>query len=126
MLKVLCFIVVIIVLGICFLYTFPLTRVHGRSMLPTYKDGSLLLATRLFNRNKLKIGQVYIYKRINEDGQEILVVKRLTNITSLPYKGYENLLFFEGDNAEESYDSRQYGFINAENIIARVLWQIRK
>ena len=123
---ILCCIVIIIILGVCLLYTFPLAKVNGRSMLPTYKDGDLLLTTRLFNRNKLKIGKVYVYKRTNEDGQETLVVKRLTNITSLPYEGFDYLLFFEGDNAEESYDSRQYGFINAEQIVSRVLWQVRK
>ena len=121
----LCIIEIIVALGISF-YIFPLAKVNGRSMLPTFKDGSLLLTTRLFNRDKLKIGDIYVYKRINEDGQEIAVVKRLTNITSLPYEDYDNLLFFEGDNPEESYDSRHYGFINAEDIIAKVLWQVRK
>lgn len=126
MLKVLCIIVVIIILGICLLYTFPFAKVHGRSMYPTYKDGGLLLATRLFNRDKLEIGQVYVYKRLNEDGQEVLVVKRLTHNEKLPYKGLDNLCYFEGDNPEESYDSRQYGFINAEDIIAKVIWQVKE
>lgn len=123
MLKLICIIIVIIFLGVGLIYAFPLAKVSGRSMLPTFKDGSLLLTTRLFNRYKLEIGQVYVYTRTDEEGQEHLVVKRLTNTTSLPYKGYEYLLFFEGDNAEESYDSRQYGFINAEQIISKVIWQ---
>lgn len=125
MLKVLCCIVVIIILGVCFLYTFPFARVSGRSMLPTYKDGSLLLATRLFNRDKLKIGQVYVYRRVNEDGQEVLVVKRLTEIANYPKLNIINECYFEGDNSEESYDSRHYGYINAEQIVAKVLWQIK-
>ena len=96
-------------------------------MLPTYKDGDVLLTTRLFNRNKLKIGQVYVYKRVNEDdGQEHLVVKRLTDVISYPLLGLENQCYFEGDNPEESYDSRQYGFINAEQIVSKVIWQVRK
>lgn len=123
MLKIICIIIAIIFLGVGLIYAFPLAKVSGRSMLPTFKDGSLLLTTRLFNRYKLEIGQVYVYTRTDEEGQEHLVVKRLTNTTSLPYKGYEYLLFFEGDNAEESYDSRQYGFINAEQIISKVIWQ---
>ena len=126
MLKILCIIVVVILIGICLLYAFPFAKVQGRSMYPTFKEGGLLLATRLFNRNKLEIGKVYVYKRIDEDGREYLVVKRLTNIVSLPHKGFNYLLYFEGDNAEESYDSRQYGFINAENIIAKVLWQVKE
>lgn len=120
-------IVLIIIIGVSLFYAFPLAKVNGRSMLPTYKDGDVLLTTRLFNRNKLKIGQVYVYKRVNEDdGQEHLVVKRLTDVISYPLLGLENQCYFEGDNPEESYDSRQYGFINAEQIIARVIWQVRK
>lgn len=122
MLKVLCIIVVIILIGVCLLYTFPLARVCGRSMFPTYKDGGLLLTTRLFNRDKLKIGKVYIYTKTNEDGQEHLVVKRLTKI----HPSDPSLVFMEGDNTEESYDSRHYGFINAEQIIAKVLWQVKQ
>lgn len=120
-------IVLIIFIGVSLFYAFPLAIVKGRSMLPTYKDGDVLLTTRLFNRNKLKIGQVYVYKRVNEDdGQEHLVVKRLTDVISYPLLGLENQCYFEGDNPEESYDSRQYGFINAEQIVSRVIWQVRK
>ena len=120
-------IVLIIFIGVSLFYAFPLAKVNGRSMLPTYKDGDVLLTTRLFNRNKLKIGQVYVYKRVNEDdGQEHLVVKRLTDVVSYPLLGLENQCYFEGDNPEESYDSRQYGFINAEQIVSRVIWQVRK
>ena len=124
---ILCCIVLIIIIGVSLFYAFPLAIVNGRSMLPTYKDGDVLLTTRLFNRNKLKIGQVYVYKRINEDdGQEHLVVKRLTDVISYPLLGLENQCYFEGDNPEESYDSRQYGFINAEQIVSKVIWQVRK
>lgn len=120
-------IVLIIFIGVSLFYAFPLAIVKGRSMLPTYKDGDVLLTTRLFNRNKLKIGQVYVYKRVNEDdGQEHLVVKRLTDVISYPLLGLENQCYFEGDNPEESYDSRQYGFINAEQIVSKVIWQVRK
>lgn len=126
MLKILCIIVVIMIIGICLLYAFPFAKVQGRSMYPTFKDGGLLLATRLFNRNKLEIGKVYVYKRIDEDGREYLVVKRLTNIVSLPYEGLNNLCYFEGDNPKESYDSRQYGFINVEQIVAKVLWKVKE
>lgn len=120
-------IVLIIFIGVSLFYAFPLAIVKGRSMLPTYKDGDVLLTTRLFNRNKLKIGQVYVYKRVNEDdGQEHLVVKRLTDVISYPLLGLENQCYFEGDNPKESYDSRQYGFINAEQIVSKVIWQVRK
>lgn len=128
MLKLILYCIVLIIFtGVSLFYAFPLAIVNGRSMLPTYKDGDVLLTTRLFNRNKLKIGQVYVYKRVNEDdGQEHLVVKRLTDVVSYPLLGLENQCYFEGDNPEESYDSRQYGFINAEQIVSKVIWQVRK
>lgn len=121
MVYLLCFIELIIVLMTSF-YFFPIAKVNGRSMLPTYKDGGLLLTTRLFNRDRLDIGEVYVFRRLNSEGQQIFVIKRLTKIH--PYA--QNLVYFEGDNPEESYDSRQYGFINAEDIIAKVLWQIKE
>ena len=86
-------IVLIIFIGVSLFYAFPLAIVKGRSMLPTYKDGDVLLTTRLFNRNKLKIGQVYVYKRVNEDdGQEHLVVKRFLSLLRVPVVGAQHHL----------------------------------
>ena len=124
MLKIMSIIGAIITTG-GLVYTFPLAKVSGRSMFPTYKDGGLLLTTRLFNRDKLKVGQVYVYKRIDNEGHEHLVVKRLTDNVKLPHRGLDNMCYFEGDNPEESYDSRQYGFIFAEQIVAKVIWKIK-
>lgn len=118
--KLICFILAITILGLLIYCNFPLATVEGRSMYPTFKDGGVLLTTRLFNQDKLTIGDVYVYTRHDEYGQEYLVVKRLTAMhPSIPY-----LAYFEGDNPEESYDSRQYGYINTENIVAKVIWQI--
>lgn len=119
--KLICFIIALIILGVYLICNFPLVLVEGRSMLPTFQDGSLLLATRLFNIDNAKIGEIYVYSRINEEGEEILVVKRLTRIHD-----NKRFFFFEGDNPVESYDSNNYGFIDAEQIIARVLCQIKK
>lgn len=123
MLYMLFIIIGVIVLGICCVYAFPLAKVSGRSMYPTYKDGDLLLTTTLFNRDKLEVGAVYVFKRL-KDGEETLVVKRLTDNVKLPHEGLNNLCYFLGDNPEESYDSRHYGFVNAEDIIAKVLWHL--
>lgn len=108
----------VIVLGI--IYFFPLAVIDGNSMFPTFRNKGIVLTTRFFNRDKLKIGEVYVYAR--EDGvEEVLVVKRLTRLINIP--GLE--CFFEGDNPTESYDSRHYGFINKENIIAKVICKIK-
>lgn len=121
MLKLMLICIVLIILW----YVFPLAKVCGRSMFPTYKDGGVLLTTRLFKN--IKTGKVYVYTRTNEEGEKILVVKRLTKIRTYQTspKELKTQCFFEGDNPTESYDSRDYGYINAENIIARVLWKIK-
>lgn len=113
--------IVLNIIGAVF-YTFPIVCVRGRSMLPTFQDGSILITTRLFNIYKLKEGQVYVYNRLDEDNKKYLVVKRLTKKHEL----LPTLVYFEGDNPTESYDSRQYGYVNAEDIKAKVLWQISK
>ena len=113
--------IVLNIIGAVF-YTFPIVCVRGRSMLPTFQDGSILITTRLFNIYKLKEGQVYVYNRLDEDNKKYLVVKRLTK----KHAFIPGLYYFEGDNPTESYDSRQYGYVNAEDIKARVLWQISK
>ena len=113
--------IVLNIIGAVF-YTFPIVCVRGRSMLPTFQDGSILITTRLFNIYKLKEGQVYVYNRLDEDNKKYLVVKRLTK----KHAFIPGLCYFEGDNPTESYDSRQYGYVNAEDIKAKVLWQISK
>lgn len=108
----------VIVIGV--MYFFPIAVIDGKSMYPTYNDKGLVLTTRFFNRDKLKIGEVYVYNR-GEEEEDILVVKRLTRLINIP--GHE--CFFEGDNPTQSYDSRHYGFINKENIVAKVIWKIK-
>lgn len=108
-------ITIIIVFAILF-YLFPIFIVEGRSMFPTIKPNRILIATRLFNKNDLKINDIYIFKTPYEPKKK--VVKRLKEVK----KGKNTLCYFLGDNSEESYDSRYYGYVDAENIIAKVLW----
>lgn len=116
--------VLLVVMNVCTLiYLFPLIRVDGVSMLPTYKHNTLLLAIRFSNPKRLKVGQVYVFTRVDDEGELHVVIKRLTQIHKV---GKDILCHFEGDNEAESYDSRYYGFIKAEQIIAKVLWQVKK
>lgn len=106
-----------------FLYStfvpFPLVQICGESMLPTYKDGECLFATRLFKKSELKEGDVIVYKAPTEEGE--LVVKRVR----LVKKNLAGELFFYclGDNAEVSYDSRYYGFVSSDRVICKLLDQ---
>lgn len=114
--------IVLIIIGIL-IYLFPVIETDGRSMLPTYKSGAYLLGMRLFKYKKLQKGKCYVYTRYDGEGEAHIVIKRLIHFTHI---GDEIYCYFEGDNEAESYDSRHYGYINAENIIAKVLWQIKK
>lgn len=118
--KIIVAVILFLVIVIGIMYFFPLAKIDGMSMFPTYKNKEIVLTTRFFNRDKLKIGEIYVYAR--EDGvEEVLVVKRLTRLIDIP--GLE--CFFEGDNPTESYDSRHYGFIDKEKIVAKVICKIK-
>lgn len=95
---------------------FPLIEFDGESMYPTYSDGELVRGSRIFNKN-FKVGHVYVFTR-EKDGETYNVIKRLSKIKMV---NDEVLLFFEGDNVEESIDSRFYGYVEANRVIAKVI-----
>ncbi|MHB1865319.1 MAG: S24 family peptidase [Candidatus Saccharimonadales bacterium] len=86
-------------------------RVVGNSMLPTLKPGTLVLATASL---KPKVGRLVI---VNNNGVE--VVKRLVHI-----KG--DRLYIVGDNAQESTDSRNFGWLKDNCLLATVIWPFNK
>ena len=79
-------------------------------MSPKLSPGQLLLATPLFRR--LHPGQVVI---VDHAGKE--KVKRIERIDESKDK-----LFVIGDNLKASTDSRHFGWIQPDQIIARVIW----
>jgi phage repressor protein C with HTH and peptisase S24 domain len=97
------------------MFFFPIIIVDGVSMCPTYQDRQLLLATRLFRYNKLKAGRVYVFH--SPSGE--VVIKRLA---------YEKdgMCYFLGDNEEESFDSRYYGYVPKSMIIAKIVFTKKK
>ncbi len=90
------------------LHMFFVRRVVGRSMSPKLSPGQLLLATPLFKR--LRAGQVII---VEHEGKE--KVKRIERIR-------DNQLFVIGDNLEASTDSRHFGWVNRNQVVAKVVW----
>lgn len=86
-------------------------------MYPTIKHNRLIIASRIFNRNNLSINSLYVYR--TPENEKRKVIKRLVDVKKENNNTY---CYFLGDNANRSYDSRNYGYVNAENIIAKVIW----
>jgi len=83
---------------------FIIRQVHGDSMLPTLKPGQLIVG----RYKTLKNGDVVIVRH-----QGLEKIKRVTAISG-------DSLFIEGDNPRASRDSRQFGPVLKENVVAVV------
>ena len=113
-------IVVGLIAGIVSLHrAFPIIQVCETSMMPTYKDGEIIVGTRIFKRSSLKIGDVIVFHSPDSDR---LVIKRIADVKK---EGKDILFFCMGDNIEKSYDSRSYGYISSETVVCRILNQRR-
>lgn len=83
-------------------------KVHGHSMMPVLPPGTYIWATGWFT--KLRIGDIVMF---SHDGKE--KIKRIDDIKN-------SELFVVGDHAEASKDSRHFGWINEDTVIAKLLW----
>jgi len=90
-------------------FGFFILQVEGPSMMPEYHHKDLILVRFKYD---LEEGKDYVF----QTPYNKIAIKRLKFL----YSG--NQCFFEGLNEEESYDSYHYGLVDAESIIAKVLW----
>lgn len=90
-------------LKICF------RRVVGNSMQPSLKQGNIVLG---ISKKIYKVGDIVLVK---VSGKE--VIKRIIFIK-------DNTYDIRGDNASFSTDSRNYGFIDSNQILAKVIIKI--
>ena len=97
------------------LYLFPLVKVCGYSMFPTYIDGQFLFIKRVLHKSKCKVGEVYVYVPPYVSEDEKFVIKRLDHISK------DGKYYFLGDNSNDSYDSRYYGYVDSKNVVAHIL-----
>lgn len=112
-------------LMLIFLLLFPIIKVVDSSMLPTYKDGQIVLGCRVFSKRRCKVGKVYIIHLMDEeDGSPYYIIKRLHKI----HKSVNGSVMydFRGDNPSVSYDSRQYGLFRSSQVEARLLFSRKK
>lgn len=90
------------------MWPFILRKVNGKSMVPSLNSGNLIVGLKWFN--KIKVGDVLIIKHLGREK-----VKRLSKINN---KG----LYVLSDNKNDSTDSRDFGYIEIDNVLAKVIW----
>lgn len=84
-------------------------RVHGPSMEPFLKDGNLIVLRSHSAKRKVNVGDI-VMAHVN--GRE--VIKRISTVE-------QGKIYLLGDNKTQSTDSRQFGSVGREQIIA-VFW----
>lgn len=110
---------IIVGAALLILFFFPIIRVSGDSMYPTYKDKEWLIGVRFFSKRELRHGDVILYTDPTDESR--VVIKRIQTISFLT--NGQILLFCVGDNASNSYDSRNYGFFSSSKIVCKPISQ---
>lgn len=90
-----------------------LVVVCGNSMYPTYKDGEYLFTTPVFSFSKIKEGDVLIFRTPYD--QNRVAIKRV----ALKSSATKEILFL-GDNSDDSYDGRNYGFVPFNYVLGKI------
>ena len=110
--------IVMSILLLCLIYCFRPTVVNGESMSPILEDGDTLIFNTL---NKTpEIGDIVVIKPSFETVPDQFIIKRVTDIKN-------GEIFIEGDNKENSYDSRNFGYVSLEHLLGVVIkWQKRR
>jgi len=93
---------------------FRAVAVEGRSMLPAYGPGDWLIATPF---RRIAPGDVVVIERRSRPG--MLLIKRVVRLEGDKW-------WVEGDNAEESDDSRTWGAVDRSEIVARIRFRYRR
>ena len=132
--------IAIIVALIIFIANYKFVTVQGISMMPTYSDGQILLIKR--GDSDIAIGDTIVFKANNEYSIKRVLARENDNVkisggllyvnevkiqtflcdnSSKEYYLQSNQYFVVGDNQSKSYDSRDYGPINSNQILGKVV-----
>jgi nickel-type superoxide dismutase maturation protease len=84
-------------------------------MAPRLPSGALVVARPIDGVTPLRVGDVVVARR--PDRPELEIIKRIQAID------VNGTIFLVGDNPASSTDSRQFGPVTREQIVARVRWR---
>lgn len=111
-------------------------ELRGDSMSPNYNDGDWLLFRLLPAKSKANelIGKVVLIQRQSEFGTDFLQVKRVTQVSdsasasssSSASSALKTEIWVEGDNKGESTDSRNWGPLNSDEVIGKLMFRYRR
>jgi len=79
-------------------------------MLPTLKPGRIVLAIGIFRQ--LKLENIVVVRH-----QGIEKIKRVQDVKS-------DQVFLVGDNHRASLDSRSFGWLPMDSVVAKVIWPL--
>lgn len=128
----------VLAFAVFFLLNFKTVVVSGPSMLPTFKSGRRLLASKAYwlvgplRRDDVVVvreadptaGTGYFIKRIYRlagETVDMVNVPRTYKLAEGPYKVPAGTVYVLGDNREVSSDSRELGPIELTRIIGKVV-----
>lgn len=108
------------------IFVFSAVRVSGISMLPTLQDEQIIFVNKMaYWKNAPQNGDIVIVREPIDNTQ---VVKRIVGtpgtaitIEDKTFILKEDEYYIEGDNRDNSIDSRAYGPIRSERIIGKVI-----
>jgi nickel-type superoxide dismutase maturation protease len=84
-------------------------------MAPRLRPGALVVAEPLDGAAVLRPGDVVVARR--PDRPHLEIIKRIRSIDAA------GTIFLVGDNPRESTDSRDFGPVSREQVLARVRWR---
>ena len=112
---------------------FKAVEVRGESMSPNYNDGDWLLFRLLPAKTKAKsqtkskanerVGKVVLIQRRSNVGEDFLQIKRVTQVHD---DNDEARIWVEGDNKSASTDSRNWGALDSDEVIGKLILRYRR
>ena len=91
-------------------------KVEGDSMYPTIAEGSVVFISFIkYLFLSPKVGDIVVVK--TDEFHDIPILKRISDIKDDEY-------YVLGDNLNDSFDSRKFGYIKKRHIIGKVLFYL--